>query len=180
MAGLDVSDATRWQLPATAALLERSVLARRLHNGPLQDIAAAMLHLQIQADRADEACRPAFEHAIGILVEQQRAIRLMVERMLEGDGETPVAVILEALAMQRRGLGQKLTWKVIPSDLTLRAGSDLSFRLKLLESLSSLGRETESASVLVELPQSGLLNVSISGEEARTVSYSMDIAELRA
>lgn len=176
--GLDATNSPSWELAASAAMLERSLLARRLHDGPLQDIAAGMLHLQTEADRTDKSSRPALERAIAILIDQQRTIRQMVEGMLEGEQDIPIAMVLEALAMQRRGLGQKLTWKVEPSGATLPTGSDLRFHLRLLEGLISLGSEAELASVLVEVSVSGDLQVALESG-ARVVSYLIYSAELR-
>ena len=178
-AGLDASNSASWELAASATMLERSLLARRLHDGPLQDIAAGMLHLQIEADRTDPSSRPALERAIVVLIDQQRTIRQMVEGMLEGDLDIPIAMVLEALAMRRRALGQKLTWKVVPPGATLSASSDLRFRLRLLEGLISLGSEADSASVFVDVSASGDLQVVLEGG-ARLVTYSIESAELRA
>ena len=103
----------------------------------------------------------------------------MVEGMLEGDLDIPIAMVLEALAMRRRALGQKLTWKVVPPGATLSASSDLRFRLRLLEGLISLGSEADSASVFVDVSASGDLQVVLEGG-ARMVTYSIESAELRA
>lgn len=177
-AGFDGTSSSIWELAEAAARLERSVLARRLHNGPLQDIAAATLTLQAEANRADQASRPAFERAIAVLIEQQRTVRHMVEGMLGDEGEVPIALILEALTMQRRASGATLTWKVIPADATLTAHADMTLRLKLIDSLHSLGSEAQSTSVVVEVRGAGDLHVTLSGSGTSTVEFSVENTEL--
>ena len=160
-------------MAVSAALLERSVLARRLHNGPLQDIAATMLELQVRADRADPVGRPGLEDAIAVLVEQQRIIREMVESMLAGELGTKVAIetILEALAMQWRQAGRKLTWTVSPNEAMLAARDDLAFRLRLLETL----RAIVVPAVTVEVRATDTIDVTISGTGVETVQFSMEV-----
>ena len=155
------------------------MLARRLHNGPLQDIAAATLALQAESNRADQASRPAFEHAITTLIEQQRSVRDMVEEMLDEEGEVPVALTLEAFAMQHRASGGTLAWKVTPADARLPARTEMTLRLKLLASLNSLGSEALSATLLVDLSAAGSLHVALSGTGTRTVEFSIENTELR-
>jgi signal transduction histidine kinase len=161
------------ELAVAAALLERGMLARLLHNGPLQDIAATMLQLQILAERSDPATRSAFEDAISILVDQQRVIREMVEGMLAGEMGTKVAIatILEALAVQWRQAGRKLTWTVSPGGALLAARDDLTFRLRLLETLG----EVLAPTVAVEVRAGGTIDVTISGLDAQVVRFSMEV-----
>ena len=175
----DIADSDRAaggnrELAVAAALLERGVLARRLHNGPLQDIAATMLELQILAERADPANRSAFEDAIAILVDQQRSIREMVESMLAGELGTKVAIatILDALAMQWRQTGRKLTWTVTPNEAMLTARDDLAFRLRLLETLGAV----VGPAVAVEVRAAATVDVTISGRGIQTVQFSMEVA----
>jgi len=173
IAGSDRAAGSNRELAVAAALLERGVLARRLHNGPLQDIAATMLQLQILAERADPANRSAFEDAIAILVDQQRIIREMVESMLAGELGTKVAIatILEALAMQWRQAGRKLTWTVSPNEAILAARDDLTFRLRLLETL----RAIVVPAVTVEVRATDTIDVTISGTGVETVQFSMEV-----
>jgi signal transduction histidine kinase len=161
-------------LAVAAALLERGVLARRLHNGPLQDIAATMLQLQILAERADQANRSAFDDAIAILVDQQRIIREMVESMLAGELGTKVAIgtVLDAVAMQWRQTGRKLTWTVAPSAAMLAARDDLTFRLRLLETLGTI----LAPAVAVDVRASDTVDVTISGPGLQTAQFSMEVA----
>ena len=161
-------------MAVSAALLERSVLARRLHNGPLQDIAATMLELQVRADRADPVGRPGLEDAIAVLVEQQRIIREMVESMLAGELGTKVAIarVLDALAMQWRQAGRKLTWTVIPVDAALAASDDLTFRLRLLETL----RAIPAPALTVEVRAADRIEVTISGIGVQPARFSMEVA----
>jgi hypothetical protein len=162
------------ELAVAAALLERGMLARRLHNGPLQDIAATMLQLQILAERSDPATRSAFEDAIAILVDQQRIIREMVESMLAGELGTKVAIatILEAVAMQWRQAGRKLTWTITPGGALIAARDDLTFRLKLLETLGTV----LASAVAVEVRAGDTIDVTISGMGTQTVQFSMAVA----
>jgi signal transduction histidine kinase len=162
------------ELAVAAALLERGMLGRRLHNGPLQDIAATMLQLQILAERADPANRSAFEDAIAILVDQQRTIREMVESMLAGELGTKVAIatVLDAVAMQWRQAGRKLTWTVAPSEAMLTARDDLAFRLRLLETLGAI----VAPAVAVEVRAVDTVDVAISGPSIQTVQFSIEVA----
>jgi signal transduction histidine kinase len=170
---MDTDASSRRELAAAAALLERSVLARRLHNGPLQDIAATMLDLQILAERADPANRGAIDDTIAILVDQQRVIREMVEDMLAGELATKVAIapVLEALAMQWRQSGRKLTWTIMPPDAALSASDDLAFRLKLLEALASI----EAPPLVVEVRAGDTLDVTLSGAGMQAVQFSVEV-----
>ena len=75
IAEIEVQDSGHWELAAAAARLERALLARRLHNGPMQDIAATILELQVLAGRADASSQAGLEDAVAVLIEQQRSIR---------------------------------------------------------------------------------------------------------
>ena len=168
---IEVQDSGHWELAAAAARLERALLARRLHNGPMQDIAATILELQVLAGRADASSQAGLEDAVAVLIEQQRSIREMVEDMLgrETSRALTVAVVLEALAMQQREVGRKVTWTVTPADATLTAANELPFRLKLLGSIPAGAPDA----LAIEIRASETLEVTVAGAGFPTVQFSM-------
>jgi hypothetical protein len=131
-----------------------------------------MLELQALAERAHPANRGAIDDAIAILVGQQRVIREMVESMLAGELATKVAIapVLDALAMQWRQTGRKLTWTLLPPDAALDASDDLAFRLKLLETLGPI----EAPALAVDVRAGETLDVTLSGASLPTVRFSME------
>ena len=131
-----------------------------------------MLELQALAEGAHPANRGAIDDAIAILVGQQRVIREMVESMLAGELATKVAIapVLDALAMQWRQTGRKLTWTLVPPDAALDASDDLAFRLKLLETLGPI----EAPALAVDVRAGETLDVTLSGASLPTVRFSME------
>jgi hypothetical protein len=131
-----------------------------------------MLELQALAERAHPANRGAIDDAIAILVGQQRVIREMVESMLAGELATKVAIapVLDALAMQWRQTGRKLTWTLVPPDAALDASDDLAFRLKLLETLGPI----EAPALAVDVRAGETLDVTLSGASLPTVRFSVE------
>jgi hypothetical protein len=131
-----------------------------------------MLELQALAERAHPANRGAIDDAIAILVGQQRVIREMVESMLAGELATKVAIapVLDALAMQWRQTGRKLTWTLLPPDAALDASDDLAFRLKLLETLGPI----EAPALAVDVRAGETLDVTLSGASLPTVRFSVE------
>jgi hypothetical protein len=131
-----------------------------------------MLELQALAERAHPANRGTIVDAIAILVGQQRVIREMVESMLAGELATKVAIapVLDALAMQWRQTGRKLTWTLLPPDAALDASDDLAFRLKLLETLGPI----EAPALAVDVRAGETLDVTLSGASLPTVRFSVE------
>ena len=131
-----------------------------------------MLELQALAERAHPANRGAIDDAIAILVGQQRVIREMVESMLAGELATKVAIapVLDALAMQWRQTGRKLTWTLLPPDAALDASDDLAFRLKLLKTLGPI----EAPALAVDVRAGETLDVTLSGASLPTVRFSVE------
>lgn len=131
-----------------------------------------MLELQALAERAHPANRGTIDDAIAILVGQQRVIREMVESMLAGELATKVAIapVLDALAMQWRQTGRKLTWTLLPPDAALDASDDLAFRLKLLETLGPI----EAPALAVDVRAGETLDVTLSGASLPTVRFSVE------
>ena len=131
-----------------------------------------MLELQALAERAHPANRGTIVDAIAILVGQQRVIREMVESMLAGELATKVAIapVLDALAMQWRQTGRKLTWTLVPPDAALDASDDLAFRLKLLETLGPI----EAPALAVDVRAGETLDVTLSGASLPTVRFSVE------
>jgi hypothetical protein len=158
-------------------LLERTLLARRLHHGVLQDLAATMLGLQALAAHAEEAGRAGLEDAVAILVDQQRAIRQMIEDMLAGSKtgrETGIAEILEAVAAVLRQSGRSLTWQVQPADARLAGETELAFRLGVLKGIAEAADRAAQAALTIDVRAEGGLQVTIGGAGLETISFSVN------
>ena len=164
-------------LAAAATLLERSLLARRLHSGVLQELAATMLGLQALAGHAEEPGRAGLEDAVAVLVDQQRAIRQLVEDMLAGDRmrrETGVAEVVGALAAVLRQSGRSLTWQIRPADAKLAGEADLAFRLGVLEGVAETAGRAAQIALTADVRPAGDLQVTIEAGGLETISFSIN------
>jgi DNA-binding response OmpR family regulator len=107
--GLEASVAsTSWRLLSLARLLrsrERAGLADFLHDGPIQDLAAASLELQLLRRSAGQAQAPQLDAVLRRLEAVARPLRMVV------DEAVPALVTRPQLA---RMLEQRATWLGIP------------------------------------------------------------------
>lgn len=135
---------------AEASLPEREarLFARFLHNGILQDLAAAGLHLHAIARSVPETEAGAINDVLDVLRSGQRGVRQLVEA-LEVDGfDSPTVTLADALS---RGDATKWVSAVRPEGARV-TGKQAGYLIELLNGFADLfGRQSGAGQFRVEI-----------------------------
>lgn len=147
-----------------AMLMERSAVARDLHDGVLQDLAAAALHLKVASTSAPLNPDGAIETASAILRKQQRAIRRFVETSRPSELETNQSLrhgLLTVRAVLERQWKCRIQIHVSPPALLVPEDLMAEICLMLSEAVSNAVRHGNANTVTVEVREDcGALMVS--------------------
>ncbi|WP_414475527.1 sensor histidine kinase [Microvirga sp. M2] len=158
----------RDQVESMAAYAERVRLARDLHDGILQSLAAANIRLQLLSKQSDSAVGDRLEQIRHDLVDEQRRVRDFVEmNRLNPSDRTARVVLVHGLQDQFAKLMQQWdlngTLTVLPPDLAVPSMLAHHVRHLLKEAVSNAVRHGKASriSVLAALDRGCLLQLHI-------------------
>ncbi len=142
----------RNELAATAKSKERELLARDLHDGVLQGLAAANIQLRLSSSRADEEVAGHLDQTRQILAAEQQRIRTFVEDSRSPPGPFPGRTALGAevnklLTYLGQQWGCQIHVTVDPPDLQTTADMARNVRHILAEAISNAVRHGKASHV---------------------------------
>lgn len=147
---------------------ERMTVARDLHDGVLQSLAAANMQLKLLADDANPAAAERAQHLRTALTAEARRLRSFVEgtRSSSARGQAPDAPLGPLLAEWTRLLSAQWSCRVSgeadPPSLALSPGRCRHLELMIRECVSNAVRHGGATSVSVTVSRDGaLLNCSV-------------------
>jgi signal transduction histidine kinase len=137
------------QAQDAAAMRERIRLARDLHDGILQSLAAAGLQLKLAGDRLNKGARSRIDTAKGLLASEQRRIREYVQAM-RPKPELPGDVMLShdlagLLAETARSWNCALSFFVEPDDAMVSRKMAAQLSLMLPEAIANAVRHGKAS-----------------------------------
>jgi signal transduction histidine kinase len=159
----------REEIHRTAAVEEREWLARDLHDGLLQSLAAAMIQLKLGGTAADPEVRRRLEETRALLAREQRRIRRFVEsHRASGDSRRTLA-LRETAGQWRQALerqwGCRISLQVFPTDLAVSPGLGRHLHNVVSEAVSNAARHGLAAQIQITMTQTdGSLCVSITDD----------------
>jgi signal transduction histidine kinase len=176
--------ALRLQLADTIAVVERSRLARDLHDGLLQGLTAAGLQLKALASLANETAKSTISDVLQLLFQEQRRIRLFLEDKQSLIERLPLGDELQQVVEQNaRKWGCAVPFTVTPQESTIRPELFQQLDLILTEGIANAVRHGKASRVDVTVRKSSdhvqlLIKDNGHGVKDRTGVYSQ--AELAA
>jgi len=162
----------RSERAAAAALAERARLARDLHDGVLQGLAAADIHLKLSSTQVDEAAADRLAGTRLILTTEQQRIRTFVEDTRFGSGPSARRVDLKAqLEKIRSALSRqwecRVNLELDPHEVQVAENVARHVRHLLTEAVSNAVRHGKASCLDVRVQASdGVLRLMIRDDGA--------------
>ena len=157
----------RRQVDAALVNQERMRLGRDLHDGLLQDLAAADIQLKLVSDRVPADCRPQIATVRQILIGETGRVRSFVEDNRVGSSIASGIAVLEQLRRRARFLmaqwGCDIAVAAEPPDLTLPLYASRQLEHVLSEAASNAVRHGHATHLAFDLlAEDGTVNLLIS------------------
>jgi signal transduction histidine kinase len=178
--------ALRLELADTIAATERVRLARDLHDGILQSLVAASVHLKSVAVHSSDATRAVIEDVLQLLLDDQRRIRHFITGRQQSS-EQPTLVLAtkmqQLIDQNKRRWGCDILLSVTPDDATMSLGVCDQLDFILAETIANAARHGQASRIDVTVSKSSdrvLLGVKDNGRGLETASGTYDDAELDA
>jgi signal transduction histidine kinase len=149
----------RQQLAEEVALRERGRVARDMHDGLLQSLAATGMQLRAIADVAPEGLQPRLRNLEYVVKEQQQQLRALVtsarDRCQPAKSFEVEAELLQTLDRMRAQWGCDTTLEVSPPGVVLPASYRTDFALMVSEAVANAVRHGGATSVAVSVSCDG-------------------------
>ncbi|MBM1174477.1 sensor histidine kinase [Microvirga arabica] len=146
----------RNELEEVAKSKERARLARDLHDGVLQGLAAANIQLRLSSDRVEAGVADQLHETRQLLAAEQRRIRAFVEQSRSPASSSLEMVVLapeidKVLKCHRQQWKCEASMTVEPSRLQVTAETASNVRHFLAEAISNAVRHGKASSLQVEI-----------------------------
>jgi len=178
--------ALRLQLADTATETERIRVARDLHDGILQSLTAAGLHLKTVASDLGAGARSVIDDVRRMLLDEQQRIRIFVEERQRSIGQKSSALhptMQKLIDKNQRQWRCQVVLSAAPDDSDIR--SELARQLDFIlgEAIGNAVRHGQASRIDVimrTLPDRLLLWIRDNGHGAKGASGTYDATELAA
>ncbi len=178
--------ALRLQLADTATATERIRVARDLHDGILQSLTAAGLHLKAVTSDLGAASRSVIDDVRRLLLDEQQRIRIFVEERQKSIAQAKLALhpkMQQLIESNGRHWGCHIALSVMPEDAEIR--SELARQLDFIlgEAIANSVRHGQASHVDVTVKAASdrvLLWIRDNGHGLRNAAGTYEATELAA